>query len=229
MWHHTLHHRWTTSIDTWCCRTNCYHVHLSLQLCQKARCLGAPALLGLVWMVIIKQFPLLMYTVWNTISVFIYFPCRVCVWTALMLFLLATFNASAIINRFTRVAGELFGMLIAVLFMQEAIKVLARISLILDAWETLIRNVKKDHTQWFEIYCIFRVFWVNLAFPNLRTMVLRDISSSGCTQMACLESSLPLVSCIQHWRAEKLDRGCMEQVCVTALFPLCEKPEHKSV
>ncbi|KAJ6706306.1 ANION EXCHANGE PROTEIN [Salix purpurea] len=46
----------------------------------------------------------------------------VCVWTALLLFLLAIFNACAIINRFTRVAGELFGMLITVLFMQEAIK-----------------------------------------------------------------------------------------------------------
>ncbi|KAL4309352.1 hypothetical protein GQ457_01G047730 [Hibiscus cannabinus] len=46
----------------------------------------------------------------------------VCVWTALLLFLLATFNACTIINRFTRVAGELFGMLISVLFIQEAIK-----------------------------------------------------------------------------------------------------------
>ncbi|KAF7814340.1 boron transporter 4-like [Senna tora] len=46
----------------------------------------------------------------------------VCVWTALFLFLLAIFNAGAIINRFTRIAGELFGMLITVLFIQEAIK-----------------------------------------------------------------------------------------------------------
>ncbi|XP_031282268.1 boron transporter 4-like [Pistacia vera] len=46
----------------------------------------------------------------------------VCVWTALMLFVLAIFNACDLINRFTRIAGELFGMLIAVLFMQEAIK-----------------------------------------------------------------------------------------------------------
>uniref|UniRef100_A0A2N9IRF9 Bicarbonate transporter-like transmembrane domain-containing protein n=1 Tax=Fagus sylvatica TaxID=28930 RepID=A0A2N9IRF9_FAGSY len=46
----------------------------------------------------------------------------VCVWTALLLFLLAIFNACTIITRFTRIAGELFGMLIAVLFMQEAIK-----------------------------------------------------------------------------------------------------------
>ncbi|KAL6500223.1 putative boron transporter 2 [Orobanche hederae] len=46
----------------------------------------------------------------------------VCVWTAAMLFLLAVLGACSIINRFTRVAGELFGMLIAVLFMQQAIK-----------------------------------------------------------------------------------------------------------
>ncbi|GMH15936.1 hypothetical protein Nepgr_017777 [Nepenthes gracilis] len=46
----------------------------------------------------------------------------VCVWTALLLFLLTVFNACTIINRFTRVAGELFGMLISVLFIQEAIK-----------------------------------------------------------------------------------------------------------
>ncbi|KAL3500390.1 hypothetical protein ACH5RR_039483 [Cinchona calisaya] len=46
----------------------------------------------------------------------------VCVWTALLLFLLAIFNACTIVSRFTRVAGELFGMLITVLFLQEAIK-----------------------------------------------------------------------------------------------------------
>ncbi|XP_021736761.1 boron transporter 4-like [Chenopodium quinoa] len=46
----------------------------------------------------------------------------VCVWTALILILLSIFNVAAIINRFTRVAGELFGMLITVLFIQEAIK-----------------------------------------------------------------------------------------------------------
>ncbi|XP_038878227.1 boron transporter 4-like [Benincasa hispida] len=46
----------------------------------------------------------------------------VCVWTALLLFLLAIFNASTLINKFTRIAGELFGMLISVLFIQEAIK-----------------------------------------------------------------------------------------------------------
>ncbi|KAJ9699892.1 hypothetical protein PVL29_005650 [Vitis rotundifolia] len=46
----------------------------------------------------------------------------VCVWTSGLLFLLAILGASSIINRFTRIAGELFGLLIAMLFMQEAIK-----------------------------------------------------------------------------------------------------------
>ncbi|XVF50322.1 hypothetical protein PTKIN_Ptkin04bG0087500 [Pterospermum kingtungense] len=46
----------------------------------------------------------------------------VCAWTALFLFLLAILGACSIINRFTRVAGELFGLLIAMLFMQQAIR-----------------------------------------------------------------------------------------------------------
>ncbi|KAI5075445.1 hypothetical protein GOP47_0009521 [Adiantum capillus-veneris] len=46
----------------------------------------------------------------------------VCVWTAFLLLLLSILGACSIINRFTRVAGELFGMLIAMLFMQQAIK-----------------------------------------------------------------------------------------------------------
>lgn len=48
---------------------------------------------------------------------------RVCVWTALLLFLLSILGACSIINRFTRIAGELFGLLIAMLFMQQAIRV----------------------------------------------------------------------------------------------------------
>ncbi|KAL7161666.1 hypothetical protein ACSBR2_042190 [Camellia fascicularis] len=46
----------------------------------------------------------------------------VCVWTALLLFLLAILGACSVINRFTRLAGELFGLLIAILFMQQAIR-----------------------------------------------------------------------------------------------------------
>lgn len=48
---------------------------------------------------------------------------RVCAWTALLLFLLSILGACSIINRFTRIAGELFGLLIAMLFMQQAIRV----------------------------------------------------------------------------------------------------------
>ncbi|KAH7547356.1 boron transporter 4 [Ziziphus jujuba] len=55
-------------------------------------------------------------------ELFLAWTAWVCVWTALLLFLLAIFNACAVINRFTRIAGELFGMLISVLFIQEAIK-----------------------------------------------------------------------------------------------------------
>ncbi|KAJ7977710.1 Boron transporter like [Quillaja saponaria] len=46
----------------------------------------------------------------------------VCVWTAVLLVLLSILGACSIINRFTRLAGELFGLLIAMLFMQQAIK-----------------------------------------------------------------------------------------------------------
>ncbi|KAH1203495.1 putative boron transporter 6 [Glycine max] len=46
----------------------------------------------------------------------------VCVWTSFLLIILAIFNACTIITRFTRIAEELFGMLITVLFFQEAIK-----------------------------------------------------------------------------------------------------------
>lgn len=48
---------------------------------------------------------------------------RVCVWSSIMLLLLAILGACSLINRFTRVAGELFGLLIAVLFVEQAIKV----------------------------------------------------------------------------------------------------------
>ncbi|KAI5078827.1 hypothetical protein GOP47_0006880 [Adiantum capillus-veneris] len=46
----------------------------------------------------------------------------VCVWSAVLLILLAILGACSLIDRFTRMAGELFGLLIAMLFMQEAIR-----------------------------------------------------------------------------------------------------------
>lgn len=56
---------------------------------------------------------------------------RVCVWTAVLLMLLAMLNACNIISRFTRIAGELFGMLITVLFIQEAVKVVMGIYMVI--------------------------------------------------------------------------------------------------
>ncbi|KAL3682091.1 hypothetical protein R1sor_000113 [Riccia sorocarpa] len=46
----------------------------------------------------------------------------VCVWASAALMLLAIFGACSLINRFTRVAGELFGLLIAILFVEQAVK-----------------------------------------------------------------------------------------------------------
>ncbi|XP_021736596.1 boron transporter 4-like [Chenopodium quinoa] len=46
----------------------------------------------------------------------------VCVWASVLLVLMAIFNARVIIDRFTRIAEEFIEMLIAVLFIQEAIK-----------------------------------------------------------------------------------------------------------
>lgn len=69
---------------------------------------------------------------------------RVCVWTAALLFLLAILGACSIINRFTRVAGELFGLLIAMLFMQQAIRVsivnfhLINIRIISYIWDLIL-------------------------------------------------------------------------------------------
>lgn len=45
-------------------------------------------------------------------------------WAAIMMLLLSVSGACSYIHRFTRFSGELFGGLIALLFMQQAIKVL---------------------------------------------------------------------------------------------------------
>ena len=44
------------------------------------------------------------------------------VWAALFIFILAMAGACKFIDKFTRFSGDLFGMLIAVLFLQQAIK-----------------------------------------------------------------------------------------------------------
>lgn len=55
-------------------------------------------------------------------KLFLAWSAWVCVFAAIFIFLLAITNACVYINRFTRFAGEAFGALIAILFMQQAIK-----------------------------------------------------------------------------------------------------------
>eukprot|EP00250_Pteridium_aquilinum_P027574 c35247_g1_i1 orf=1-588(-) len=55
-------------------------------------------------------------------SLFLAWAAWTCIWAALFSFLLSIFGACSYINRFTRIARELFGLLIAMLFIQEAIK-----------------------------------------------------------------------------------------------------------
>lgn len=47
----------------------------------------------------------------------------VCVWTGILCIVVALSGACRLIDRFTRFSGELFGMLIAILFLQQAVKV----------------------------------------------------------------------------------------------------------
>ncbi|CAL5211855.1 unnamed protein product [Lathyrus oleraceus] len=89
----------------------------------------------------------------------------VCVWTALILFLLAILGACSIINRFTRIAGELFGMLVAMFFMQQAIKGLV------DEF----RIPKREDTKSFEFLPSWRfangMFALVLSFGLLLTCI----------------------------------------------------------
>ncbi|BFI31878.1 boron transporter [Marchantia polymorpha subsp. ruderalis] len=55
-------------------------------------------------------------------GMFLAWAAWVCVWASAALMLLAVFGACSLINRFTRVAGELFGLLIAILFVEQAVK-----------------------------------------------------------------------------------------------------------
>jgi hypothetical protein len=56
-------------------------------------------------------------------ALFLPWAAWVCAWASALLALLALGNACAAISAFTRFSGESFGMLIAVLFMQVAVKV----------------------------------------------------------------------------------------------------------
>lgn len=130
VWNYPLNLWGTAFVDFRSGRTNCYNVHLLVQFLPRPARVRRRSLFSLGWMVSELVFQILAP----------FFPClggnfglcllslyvcrRVCIWTGFFLILLAIFNACTVITKFTRVAGELFGMLIAVLFFQEAIKVL---------------------------------------------------------------------------------------------------------
>ncbi|GLJ39281.1 hypothetical protein SUGI_0801620 [Cryptomeria japonica] len=69
-----------------------------------------------------------------------------CVWTTLLLFVFAIFSSCTIINTFKRLAGEVFGMLIVVLFLQEAIKVMVEEFCILENEDEL------DHLDMTQVF-----------------------------------------------------------------------------
>lgn len=96
----------------------------------------------------------------------------VCIWTSIMLFLLAMFNASNVISRFTRVAGELFGMLITFLFLQEAIKgVISEFSVPEDADQ----SSPVYQFQWIYVNGLLGViFSIGLLYTALRTRRARS-------------------------------------------------------
>lgn len=131
--HNPLHCGRAAPADPGSCRADGAHVHIHVQLRQgqaRPRTESVPGLDRLVGHPCCADrefyFRLVGYN-YGIVSIGSFFGvmyvCRVCVWTAILLFLLAILGACSIINRFTRIAGELFGLLIAMLFMQQAIKV----------------------------------------------------------------------------------------------------------
>ncbi|KAL6985322.1 putative boron transporter 6, partial [Sarracenia purpurea var. burkii] len=116
----------------------------------------------------------------------------VCVWTATMLILLAIFNACTIITKFTRIAGELFGMLIAVLFLQEAIKgVVTEFSVPIDENP----NEEKYEFQWLYTNGLLAIiFSFGLLFTALKSRKARSWhSGTGWLRSFVADYGVPLM------------------------------------
>lgn len=99
LWHHTLNTWWATSINIRSCRTHCYNVHLSVQLCQRKGRIRAKTLLGVGWMVL-----------------------EICFVTCLKLFLIFGFFDSFIF--LVTAAGFVSGQLFCCSFLQYSMRVL---------------------------------------------------------------------------------------------------------
>lgn len=116
-------------------------------------------------------------------------------WTALLLFLLAILGACSIINRFTRLAGELFGLLIAMLFMQQAIRVSVlygvqsiMIGSVLNTriWKLLKYIRYSSHASfklWFNFY---RELWKSLVYLEGKILIKLYWNLHGDLEMECL-------------------------------------------
>ncbi|KAL7619108.1 hypothetical protein Lser_V15G01310 [Lactuca serriola] len=116
----------------------------------------------------------------------------VCTWTALLLFLLGIFNACAIITRFTRIAGETFGMLISVLFIQEAIKGLVSEFKTPKSDEP---NLLKYQFQWLYTNGLLGIiFSFGLLYTALRSRRARSwLYGTGCVRNFTADYGVPLM------------------------------------
>lgn len=116
----------------------------------------------------------------------------VCVWTALLLFLMAIFNMAYIINRFTRIAGELFGMLIAVLFLQQTIKGMVSEFRIPKGEDS---KLEKYQFEWLYTNGLLGlIFTVGLVYTALKSRKARSWPyGTGCCRSFVADYGVPLM------------------------------------
>ena len=90
--------------------------------CMQALLGGQPLLIvGVAEPIVIIYHFLYEYAKENKIA-FIPWSAWVCVWASIFLLIMAVGNACNFIEKFTRFSGEIFGLIIAILFLQQSIK-----------------------------------------------------------------------------------------------------------
>ncbi|XP_051151616.1 boron transporter 4-like isoform X2 [Andrographis paniculata] len=143
----------------------------------------------------------------------------VCVWTALLLFLLAAFNAAMIISRFTRVSGELFGMLITVLFLQEAIRgVISEFDLPHGA----VLIAEGNQFQWLYVNGLLAViFSIGLLITSLKIQQARSWRyGSGWMRSFLADYGVPLLVVVWTALSYSMPRGVPSGVPRRLVCPL---------
>ncbi|XP_074329964.1 putative boron transporter 7 isoform X1 [Apium graveolens] len=134
-----------------------------------------------------------------------------------MLVLLAIFNACTIIKRFTRIAGELFGMLIAVLFMQEAVKGLINEFKIPKGESP---SKEKYNFQWKYVNGLLAIiFAFGVLFSSLKSRRMRSSPfGPGWVRSFTADYEVPLL--IVKWSAftelvpDKVPAGVPRRLCI---------------